>query len=66
MARSLGASRNSPPTVVADAIAKAVTASRPKTRYAVGYGARPGLAARRVLPDRIFDAVIARASGVPR
>lgn len=70
MAKSLGADagagRNSPPTVVADAIAKAVTASRPKTRYAVGYGARPGLAARRVLPDRIFDAVIVRASGVPR
>src|SRR3712207_7236317 len=53
---SLGAdansSRNSPPTVIADAIGKAVTAGRPKTRYAVGFAARPLIGLRRVLPDR--------------
>ncbi|MFE5340682.1 oxidoreductase [Isoptericola sp. NPDC056578] len=58
--------RNSPPSVIADAIAKAVAARRPKTRYAVGYGARPLIAAGRILGDRQFDALITRASGVPR
>jgi NAD(P)-dependent dehydrogenase (short-subunit alcohol dehydrogenase family) len=57
--------RNSPPSVVADAIGEAVTARRPKTRYAVGFGARPLLAARAVLPDRAYDALITRATGVP-
>ena len=48
----------SPPAVVADAVARAVTARRPRTRYAVGRGARPLLFARRVLPDRAFDRVM--------
>ncbi|MFE2350091.1 oxidoreductase [Kitasatospora cineracea] len=60
------AKRNSPPTVIADAIAKAVTARRPRTRYATGFGARPLIALRRILPDRAFDAVISRAVGLPR
>jgi short-subunit dehydrogenase len=59
-------SRNSPPSVVAEAIGKAVTAKRPRTRYAVGFAAKPLIAARRVLPDRWFDAVISRAAGLPR
>jgi NAD(P)-dependent dehydrogenase (short-subunit alcohol dehydrogenase family) len=70
MAKSLGAEagsgRLSPPTVIADAIAKAVTARRPRTRYAVGFGAKPLIGARRVLPDRAFDTLIARATGLPR
>ncbi|MFD8385958.1 oxidoreductase [Streptomyces sp. NPDC059679] len=60
------AKRNSPPTVIADAIGKAVTARRPKTRYATGFGARPLITLRGVLPDRAFDAVISRAVGMPR
>lgn len=60
------ASRNSPPSVIADAIGKAVTASKPKTRYAVGFGARPLIAARGLLSDRQFDARISRAVGMPR
>ncbi|MFH7596900.1 oxidoreductase [Streptomyces racemochromogenes] len=58
--------RNSPPSVIADAIAKAVTARRPKTRYASGFGAHPLIALRRLLPDRTFDTVISRAIGLPR
>ncbi|MEV4999166.1 oxidoreductase [Streptomyces niveus] len=58
--------RNSPPAVIADAIGKAVTARRPKTRYATGFGARPLIALRRILPDRTFDTVISRAVGLPR
>ncbi|MGW3820475.1 oxidoreductase [Streptomyces sp. NPDC005046] len=60
------AKRNSPPQVIADAIGKAVTARRPKTRYATGFGARPLIALRRILPDRAFDTVITRAVGMPR
>lgn len=56
-----GVGRNSPPQVIADAIGKAVTARRPKTRYAVGFGARPLLFLRWLLPDRAFDALITRA-----
>ena len=69
MATSLGADAKRPrssPAVIADAIAKAVTAGRPKTRYAVGFGAKPLIGLRRLLPDRAFDAVIARATALPR
>jgi NAD(P)-dependent dehydrogenase (short-subunit alcohol dehydrogenase family) len=57
--------RSSPPSVVADAIGRAVTARRPKTRYITGFGARPLLLMRRILPDRAFDALIRRITGVP-
>ncbi|WP_210637615.1 oxidoreductase [Streptomyces sp. GESEQ-13] len=58
--------RMSPPTVIADAVGKAVTARRPRTRYATGFGARPLLALRRFLPDRAFDAMMGRSVGLPR
>jgi NAD(P)-dependent dehydrogenase (short-subunit alcohol dehydrogenase family) len=45
----------SPPGVIADAIVRAVTARRPKTRYVVGVGARPAIFLRALLPDRAFD-----------
>ena len=45
----------SPPTVVAAAIVRAATAGRPRTRYAVGGGAKPILFFRRILTDRGFD-----------
>ncbi len=57
--------RGSPPSVIADAIGKAVTARRPRTRYATGFGARPLLLMRRILPDRAFDALITRVCGIP-
>ncbi|MFC9607204.1 oxidoreductase [Streptomyces niveus] len=60
------ANRNSPPAVVADSIGKAVTARRPKTRYVTGFGARPLIALRRILPDRTFDTVISRAVSMSR
>jgi NAD(P)-dependent dehydrogenase (short-subunit alcohol dehydrogenase family) len=62
----------SPPAVVADAVWAALTARRPKTRYAVGGGAAVLLGLRRVLSDRAFDAVMrgvaarmARRAGTP-
>jgi NAD(P)-dependent dehydrogenase (short-subunit alcohol dehydrogenase family) len=45
----------SPPEVVAKTIAQAVKAPRPKTRYAIGGGARTFLFLGRILPDRMFD-----------
>jgi NAD(P)-dependent dehydrogenase (short-subunit alcohol dehydrogenase family) len=59
------ARRSSPPALIAGTVAKAVTARRPRTRYAAGYGARPMIFLHAVLPDRAFDAFIRRASGVP-
>jgi NAD(P)-dependent dehydrogenase (short-subunit alcohol dehydrogenase family) len=57
--------RTSPPEVIADTIAKAVTARRPRTRYAAGFAAKPLIALRHLLPARAFDTVIRRATGVP-
>ena len=57
--------RSSPPELIAKTIGKAVTARRPKTRYAAGYGAKPMLFLHNVLPDRAFDAFIRRAARMP-
>ena len=58
--------RYSPPEVIARAIGKIVTARRPRTRYVVGFMARPLIAARRILPDRAFDRLIGAAFGLRR
>jgi hypothetical protein len=55
---------SSDPSVIAKAISKAAAAKRPKTRYAVGFGAKPLIGLHSVLPDRTFDALIKRASGI--
>lgn len=57
--------RQSPPELIAKTIGKAVTARRPKTRYAAGYGAKPMIFLHDVLPDRAFDAFIRRAVRMP-
>lgn len=51
----------SPPSVIANAILKAVTARKPKTRYAVGYMSAPSIFLRKILSDRIFDKIISSA-----
>ena len=56
---------SSPPELIAKTIGKAVTARRPKTRYAAGYGAKPMIFLHDVLPDRAFDAFIRRAVRMP-
>ena len=53
----------SEPRVVAAAIAKAVTARRPQTRYAVPADAKAIIFLRWILSDRAFDAVIQRVYG---
>ncbi len=54
------AERGIPPEKVAKPIAHALTARRPRTRYLVGADARGQAIARRVLPDRAFDALVRR------
>ncbi len=58
--------RQSPPQVIADTIAKAVTASKPRTRYAIGFGAKPMIFMRRVLSDRAFDGMMWMATGISK
>ncbi len=54
-----GEESGSDPDVVAAAVVKAVTARRPRTRYAVGAGAKPMVLAARLLPDRVRDRLVA-------
>jgi len=58
-------SRSTSPELIADTIAKAVSARRPRTRYAAGFAAKPLITLRHLLPARAFDTVIRRATGVP-
>ncbi|MFE6734717.1 oxidoreductase [Microbacterium sp. NPDC057650] len=70
VAKTLGSSSlpnarmTSSPDVVARAIVKAATARRPRTRYRIGFGAKPLVFAKRILPDRAFDRLIKRGTGV--
>ncbi len=48
----------SPPSVIANAISKAVKAKKPKTRYVAGKLAKPLLFVRKWVSDRTFDKVI--------
>ncbi len=47
--------QGSQPIVVAKTILKASLATKPKTRYATGQGAKVVLLLRSLLPDRMFD-----------
>jgi short-subunit dehydrogenase len=48
------------PEEVADVVVHALTTKRPRTRYLVGRDAKLRARAARVLPDRVFDRLIAR------
>jgi NAD(P)-dependent dehydrogenase (short-subunit alcohol dehydrogenase family) len=54
-----------PPRRVADAVGHALTAPRPRTRYLLGRDARIAARVRRILPDRLWDRVITRVTGLP-
>ena len=51
---------SSGPESVARAVEAAATSRRPRTRYAAGRGGVLMPVTRRVLPDRVFDAVVGR------
>ncbi|GEP20134.1 oxidoreductase [Pediococcus argentinicus] len=48
----------SKPDLIANTITKAVMSKRPRTRYLVGFGAKPVVFLHTVLPDRWFDAFV--------
>jgi NAD(P)-dependent dehydrogenase (short-subunit alcohol dehydrogenase family) len=58
------AGRGVPPERVARAIEHALTARRPRTRYLVGADAKLQARLRRLLPTRVLDRIVARATGV--
>ena len=58
MAKLYGGKQLSNPSIIANTIAKAVTAPKPRTRYAAGYMARTVLFLRWLLSDRLFDRMI--------
>jgi short-subunit dehydrogenase len=54
------------PEAVAKVIEKAITTSRPRTRYVITLGARMLMGMRRILPDRAFDAFLRTQFRPPR
>jgi hypothetical protein len=58
------ATNGSPPEVVARAVHHALTSRRPKTRYAIGAGAKRVLLMRRLLTDRSVDRLILKMTGI--
>ncbi|MBD9232738.1 MAG: oxidoreductase [Rothia mucilaginosa] len=50
----------SEPKVISHTILRALEARLPKTRYLVGFGAKPSVFLHTVLPDRLFDKVARR------
>lgn len=55
----------SPPSVVADAVLQALTATRPRTRYLCGKDARLLAILSRLLTDRLFDRLRRKLFGIP-
>ena len=56
--------RATPPDRVAEVVERALTASRPRTRYLVGSDAKAMARLGRLLPDRMMDALQARFLGI--
>lgn len=52
--------RGSDPSVIAKAVSRAIRAKRPKTRYLLGYMAKPLWFTRKWLGDRTFDRLLSR------
>jgi short-subunit dehydrogenase len=50
--------KNHEPTVIAEIILKAITATRPKIRYVAGYMAKPAVFLRKWTSDRMMDRIV--------
>ena len=48
----------SEPELIAKTVRKAVTCRRPRTRYLIGFGAKPMVWTHKIFGDRVFDWVI--------
>ena len=60
------ARRAIPPSAVARAVAHALTARRPRTRYLVGRDAHLQAVVARIVPDRMRDWLVVQQMGLPR
>jgi hypothetical protein len=54
-----------PAETVAATIERALTESRPKARYVVGLDAKAQAALTALMPQRLKDAALAKATGTP-
>lgn len=50
------------PKIISKAISKAINSSKPRTRYLIGFGAKPLVFLHTILPDRVFDYIMMHAS----
>lgn len=50
------------PIIISKAISKAINSRKPRTRYLIGFGAKPLVFLHTVLPDRVFDYIMIHAS----
>ncbi|WP_346349928.1 oxidoreductase [Lactococcus petauri] len=50
------------PLVISKAISKAVNSKKPRTHYLIGFGAKPIVFMHTILPTRVFDWIMMRAS----
>lgn len=55
----------SAPDVVGEAVQKALTANRPRTRYVVGKHAKLLVRLPKLLPDELLDSAVLRMTGIP-
>jgi hypothetical protein len=58
------AKRGIPPEKVAEAIEHALSGGRPRTRYLVGGDAKFQARVKYLIPTRIFDRILTRATGL--
>jgi NAD(P)-dependent dehydrogenase (short-subunit alcohol dehydrogenase family) len=58
------AERGIPPEKVAGVIEHALSAGRPRTRYLVGLDAKVQARLKYMIPTRVFDRIVARATGL--
>lgn len=50
----------SDPSVITKTIVRAINATRPRTHYLIGFGAKPAVFASRIVSNRTFDKIIKR------
>ena len=60
MRRHYSSESLSDPAIISKAITHAIEAKKPKTRYLIGFMAKPAVLMHAVLPDRTFDKIIRR------
>ncbi|MDN6125882.1 MAG: oxidoreductase [Lactiplantibacillus plantarum] len=62
MRRQYSSRMMSDPKIISKAISKAVNQKRPRVRYLIGFGAKPLVLAKAILPTRVFDFIMMHAS----